>query len=241
MKPLLVKLLALTVLPATMAAAAAPVPAALPSAQARTLGFGYDLIDLNQLDGIAPTISFRYDGDAWQHYLEQRPDGPLSSQMRDGYGVLAAGGGAATATLSSAPDQVGANVAATDAPVLASGHASTTMTFSLTPHTAVIFHVPYTLLAGPSAPGTVALASLGFSGVLGGGYDSFAVSVEQDVAGTQYGSLTAELAAGGSGMFGALRLDAYALAAVPEPATYLMLLAGCAVVGCGAWRQRRRH
>jgi hypothetical protein len=230
------KLLALA---AFSAAAATPAWAEMSYARAQTLGFGYDLIDLDNMDGITPTISFHYDGDAWQSVRIQDPRRAEVNNTRPGYGTLDYDDYATAVELSSAPDRVDAIAVSTFASVLATGRSSTTMTFSLTPWTAVVFHVPYSLDSSVSELGSMATASLTFSGQLSGaGTGSFSAQEDQRWNGTKYGSLTGELATRDDGAFGLVTLQTDAVAGVvPEPRTYAMLLAGLGMLT--AWHRRR--
>jgi hypothetical protein len=228
----------LSALAALSLALAAPVRAELSHASVETSGFSYELVDLDDMDGIIPAITFSYDGGASQSYGLAHPLGSESSKSHTGYGMLENEIYGGSARAESGIDFVKVSATAWRAGMTSNSVADTYLGINMTPNTAVIFHVPYELYATISEPGSFARASLLFTGAVNDGFALYDVQLGR---GATSGSFTGRLTSGSDGLVSNIGLTAGAsVAVVPEPATYAMLLAGLAVLGGAGLRGRGR-
>jgi hypothetical protein len=214
-----------------------PAWATVEFAHVRTMGLGYELIDLNKSDGIVPAISF-YDTVALQSYNIRQSGLPALEEYRSGYGTLELSARGAHVEALGAPD-LKESYASSSADVVATSKSGSFTRFDLAPWTKVVFHLPYAVEANVVLPGSWVIAEVGMSARLGDWNDSrhFSTGGGLRSNGTQSGSLSGELYTDSSSLSGFLSFDAYsAVSVVPEPATYAMLLAGLGVLAAARRR-----
>lgn len=243
-----------------MAGVAAGAQASV-SASANLGTLSVQIIDINPLDGITPTLSF---SDGWvssyvhgsDHYDYQYND--LATGASTAFS--AANGSVSSSANSNGLSSAGNIVTGTSDFHYSSQHAYKHMNFSLTGPAAVIFTAPYSLSAttpvsnyDPTWGYNNASSSVVMNGSASSGsasmsfYDSQSawVSGYYDYPHTdsKQGYLRGGFVSTGDSTAGTVYFDASSYqqtAPVPEPSEYLMLLAGLGVVGYAAKRRQAR-
>ncbi len=241
-------ILAWTALAAALAAPLGAGAAGTASASAGNTGFGVELIDLDPLDGVTPSIVFRDTGmdssvtiSAYD-YLHPAGDG---GRVQGRFEKLERNWPTGTLFAETGPRVAAAATQATqdDTTFMASAFLNTV--FDLSPHTAAVFSIPYTVVLDLT-PGSSGSSSFYVGASMGGafwfsGYDSLS-----GAPGSNSGIMSGRMETGGTGMSGIITLSASSYAStphtvpgVPEPGSYAMLLAGLGIVG--AWRRRQSN
>lgn len=224
---------------------------AAPGASARISDFSYQLIDLNLLDGIAPSITFEPGLDYWQasgSYCFGHTGG-CRSDYHFGIGQYDYQTGPGSSRVTIAPDLMQASVALDrrfdpEADIF-SAVAYFNGAFVLSPWTEVRFTSAAALSVAADAY-TEAGVVTHLYGWLGDMEPDtpryFQSSMALAASGAQAGELGGSLRSGGLAEHGTFYRIASAnltrAAPVPEPSSYAMLVAGLAVLG--ARRLRRR-
>lgn len=213
--------------------------------------FSYQITDLDLNDGITPTLTFA-DGQSWAEIYANNGKNPLFGQWESGWipdsNISGSGNGAnvhnsdstlhADATLGTPSHDLHQ----------LSAYATKLTQFSLNGPASVVFTLHYTLSANDADPSDV-LTTSARAGLSGYVYfddksDSFFGTQQALSSGSQSGDLQTSFINHGSAAYGYLQATAGVdigdhTAPVPEPETYLMLLAGLGVVTCAA--RRRKH
>lgn len=210
---------------------------------------GYQITDLDLNDGITPTLTFA-DGQSWAEIYANNGKNPLFGQWESGWipdsNISGSGNGANVQNNDSALHADA--TLGTPGPDLhqLSAYATKLTQFSLNGPASVVFTLHYTLAANDANSGDV-LTTASSANLNGYVYfddksDSF-FSTQQTLSnGSQSGVLQTSFINHGSSAYGYLQATASVdigdhTAPVPEPETYLMLLAGLGVVAYAT----RRH
>ena len=225
-----------------LAAVMSNAAAQIASSSANISNFTYQLFDLDLTDGITPSLSFVESLESRSSYITGPGAGLYDSRMDHG-ATSAAGAYGNASTLTSVAGQQASVAAEKPASGYISSRASnlSLLEFTLSPSTGVRFTLS-AQAASTHSPGDFALARVTFIGTLDHPradssyrYTRFVDELYADdnsLAARLFGYLETDTAA----RTGELRIDSVAdasvsgIPAVPEPQTYLMLLAGAAVL-----------
>lgn len=212
--------------------------------------FSYQITDLDPNDNVTPTLTFS-DGMSWAEIYANNGKNPLFGQWEDGL----------TSGSNISGSSNGANVQNSDSTLHAdatlgtpshdlhqlSAYTTKLTQFSLNGPASVVFTLHYTLTADDADTSDV-LTTLASANLNGNVYfddksDSFFGTQQALASGSQSGVLQTSFSNQGSSAYGYLQATASVdigdhTAPVPEPETYLMLLAGLGVV---AYATRRRQ